>query len=86
MRILTRLLAFVLLPAAYLCSASAVHATSCYMAWYLIDVCEAQEDTGASAANSSGEPLFITPDLPEDSLFARRWYGRLADNANVYAS
>ena len=22
---------------------------------------------------------------PEDTLFGRRWYGRLADNANVYS-
>ncbi len=29
---------------------------------------------------------FVTPELPEDTLFGRRWYGRLADNANVYAS
>ncbi len=29
---------------------------------------------------------FVTPELPDDTLFGRRWYGRLADNANVYAS
>lgn len=27
---------------------------------------------------------FMTPELPDNSLFGRRWYGRLADNANVY--
>lgn len=32
----------------------------------------------------SAQP-FATPPLPDDSLFGRRWYGRLADNANVYA-
>lgn len=30
-------------------------------------------------------PTFVTPELPEDTLFGHRWYGRLADNANVYA-
>lgn len=28
---------------------------------------------------------FVTLDMPDDTLFGRRWYGRLADNANVYA-
>ncbi len=28
---------------------------------------------------------FGTPEPPEDTLFGRRWYGRLADNANVYS-
>lgn len=30
-------------------------------------------------------PIFVTPEIPEDTLLGRRWYGRLADNANVYA-
>lgn len=30
------------------------------------------------------DPVFVTPEIPEDTLFGRRWYGRLADNANVY--
>ena len=29
---------------------------------------------------------FVAAELPEDTLFGRRWYGRLADNANVYAA
>jgi hypothetical protein len=37
------------------------------------------DETGLS------EPLqFMLLDLPDDTLFGRRWYGRLADNANVY--
>ena len=28
---------------------------------------------------------FGTPGPPEDTLFGRRWYGRLADNAIVYS-
>lgn len=28
---------------------------------------------------------FSTPELPENTLFGERYYGRLADNANVYA-
>jgi hypothetical protein len=31
------------------------------------------------------EGSFITPEQPEGTLFDRRWYGRLADNSNVYA-
>lgn len=38
-------------------------------------------DTTESAAPSP----FVTPEPPDDTLFGRRWYGRLADNANVYA-
>lgn len=35
---------------------------------------------------SPGRERFVTLELPEDTLLGRRWYGRLADNANVYAS
>ena len=30
-------------------------------------------------------PLFVEPDSAEDTLFGRRWYGRLADYAKIYA-
>ena len=45
-------------------------------------------DIGDYVCNSETEPAtpaqFVTLQPPDDTLFGRRWYGRLADYANVY--
>jgi hypothetical protein len=42
------------------------------------------ETTGNELGNRASDQ-FVVPEPPEDSMIDRRWYGRLADNANVYA-
>ena len=49
--------------------------------------CHADNGTGSqSEQDLETEDIFSTLERPEDSLFGRRWYGRLADNTNVYAA
>lgn len=50
-------------------------------------ICSDQEDLNGVNLETAGSTRFIVePAPPDDTLFARRWYGRLADNANVYPS
>ncbi len=42
------------------------------------------DDSGEATIAASDQ--FVVNEPPEDTLFGRRWYGRLADNANVYAA
>lgn len=74
-----RLLFVVGILALLLPAASPVLAADCYF-WEQIGeyVCD-------SEAKSTTTSPFVTPVTPEDTLFGRRWYGRLADNANVYS-
>ena len=48
--------------------------------------CSDQEILNVSLLDPTSFTQFIAPDLPDSTLFGRRWYGRLADNANVYSS
>lgn len=54
----------------------------------LAAACFLLDDIGGYVCSSETEPAepaqFVTPEQPDDTLFGRRWYGRLADNANVY--
>jgi L,D-transpeptidase catalytic domain len=49
------------------------------------DVADSNDGTTGSESEDSIADRFIVPAPREDSLIDRRWYGRLADNANVYA-
>lgn len=66
---------FALFPAAV----SPVLAANCYF-WEGIGeyICDSEAKPAAASP-------FVTPVTPEDTLFGRRWYGRLADNTNVYS-
>lgn len=50
---------------------------------FLLDVID--EYVCSSETEPTGPPQFVTPGPPDDTLFGHRWYGRLADNANVYS-
>lgn len=51
--------------------------------------CLLPDDINGYVCSGTSEPAdpapFVTPAPPDDTLFGRRWYGRLADNANVYS-
>ncbi|VAW43267.1 hypothetical protein MNBD_CHLOROFLEXI01-4130, partial [hydrothermal vent metagenome] len=49
------------------------------------DVADDNDHTGSSELRDIVADQFTVLEPPEDSMIDRRWYGRLADNANVYA-
>jgi hypothetical protein len=86
MKLLTFLFSTVGLSVTLFVSASTVHAAGCDVSPELVVPCLEQAEMDALLVDSMATPLFITPDLPDNTLFDRRWYGRLADNTVVYAS
>lgn len=48
--------------------------------------CKDRAVTSRSWSRTTDPTWYTVPAVPKDSLFGRRQYGRLADNANVYAS
>ena len=73
-----RLMMFIGILIIFLMISSPVQAATCFLL---------NEDVGFVCNPESviDEPAqFATPDHPEDTLFDRRSYGRLADNTNVY--
>ena len=67
-----------------LVAASTVQAAGCNTE--PIGACSGQAETDELLVDAVAETRFILPGLPDDTLFSRRWYGRLADNAIVYSS
>ena len=49
------------------------------------DVADSNDNTIGNKPGDTTADQFIVLETPEDSMIDRRWYGRLADNANVYA-
>lgn len=60
-------------------AASPVAAATCYF-WEQIG-----EYVCSSEAETTEPSPFVSAQTPDDTLFGRRWYGRLADNTNVYS-
>ena len=71
---------------ALLATTSQVLAAGCNSPPEIMYECTVQAEKVIPVQVESMASQFITPVQPEDSLFDRRWYGRLADNANVYPS
>jgi hypothetical protein len=86
MKLLTLFLSTTGLLLTLFVSTLTIHAFGCNASLELVGPCLEQAETDASLVDSMAATLFITPELPDDTLFSRRWYGRLADNALVYAS
>ena len=49
-------------------------------------ICSDQENLSEMTLEATGSTQFVMPKLPDNTLFDRRWYGRLADFADVYSS
>ena len=86
MRFLTFLLSTVGLLATMLIVASTASAADCITSPLLIGPCPGQAETEEPPVESMPASSLITPEAPDDTLFGRRWYGRLADNTMVYPS
>ena len=84
MKYLTLLLSIAGLILALLVTPSETQAAACNTFMEFMYGCTEQVAEGESKQSSMEETLFISPELPQDTLFERRWYGRLADNSNVY--
>ena len=86
MKLLTFFLSTFGLLAAMLIAAPTASAADCFSPPMLIGPCSGQAETEEPPVESVPASALITPEAPDDTLFGRRWYGRLADNAIVYAS
>ncbi len=86
MNYLTLFLSIVGLSLALMNTTTQALAAECNSYPEIIIKCTNQSRKGESALTAAGAARFITPEQPENTLFGRRSYGRLADNANVYSS
>ena len=79
MRIYLRYFSIAGVIAIVLAAVSPATAATCYF-WERLGeyICESEVQTAVPDS-------FATPETPDDTLFGRRWYGRLADNTNVYS-
>lgn len=77
-------LSFVGLIITLMATTSHALAAGCNLPLEIIDLCSDQVKIHEPLRESKGSSLFLTPEQPDSTLFNRRWYGRLADNSNVY--
>lgn len=87
MKVSLRFLFVIGLMATFFAGASSVLAADCdYAQQFTASTCLGTVNLSSLTLKTTELNTFVEPDAPENSLFGRRWYGRLADFADVRAA